>query len=633
MDLYLGSSLILLIVAIWINTKRGCSQGCAFLESFFLFFYGLFSIVYLVSDYFTHSGITPAVLNTLESGLVGAGFYEYRYLILIVFFGAIAFFCFLYFRYKKLISREIKRDSTINYFSILLLAFSIFMHPATIDVYEIYKKFHMKNSHDFYKYYKTPNRKVERPSMNLVFIYAESLEQTYFDKKIFPGLMEHLSGLQKDAIRFTEIHQVASTGWTIAGMVASQCGIPLFTTSQGNSMRGSDEFLEDAVCLGDVLKSSGYHLTFMQGASLSFSGKGNFYKTHSFDEVYGLDELMKKEQDYRNGWGLYDDTVLGKVYDKFEELSKRGKPFGLFLLTLDTHHPRGMTSKSCENIPYGNGENPILNAVHCSDKLLYEFINKIRNSNYSKNTIIVLVSDHLAMGNTASGYLAKGKRRDLFLVFDPRQEGVEIGRPGTTLDTGATILGFLGIEEDIGLGRNLLTKATLYETIKDLNQKLWSWRNDILELWNFPKVSDKIKIVPREKKVYFGHKLYSYPLLVKIENDKMIPYFDFDDPITYSLPTTLIGYLDTFLPTDRFIWIDKCEKVDLLFHDSSAPRKEGYCLAEGSLVGNIRLIHLNDRSADYDINSKRDDSEKSLSLYFERKKTIKRLLQNKRVNR
>jgi len=48
-----------------------------------------------------------------------------------------------------------------------------------------------------------------------------------------------------------------------------------------------NNFMPDAVCLGDILKSRGYHLEFMGGANNEFAGKGLFYKNHGFVSVEG----------------------------------------------------------------------------------------------------------------------------------------------------------------------------------------------------------------------------------------------------------------------------------------------------------------------------------------------------------
>lgn len=107
---------------------------------------------------------------------------------------------------------------------------------------------------------------------NLVYIYAESLERTYLDENLFPGLITELKELEQSALSFTGLEQVSGTHWTIAGMVASQCGIPLVTASGGNAMSGIDRFLPGATCLGDVLHTRGYNLIYMGGADNDFAG-------------------------------------------------------------------------------------------------------------------------------------------------------------------------------------------------------------------------------------------------------------------------------------------------------------------------------------------------------------------------
>ena len=142
-------------------------------------------------------------------------------------------------------------------------------------------------SEQFEDYYREPvigQQKSGNPK-NLVFIYAEGLERTWFDERLFPGVMQSLSKLRDLAVDFTNINQMPFTSWTIAGIVASQCGIPLVIASQGNAMSEMDMFIPGAVCLGDLLKANGYHSEFYGGADLDFAGKGKFFRTHGFASV------------------------------------------------------------------------------------------------------------------------------------------------------------------------------------------------------------------------------------------------------------------------------------------------------------------------------------------------------------
>lgn len=140
--------------------------------------------------------------------------------------------------------------------------------------------------------------------------------------------------------------------------------------------------------------------------------------------VIGRDELAPQLDDpgYLNQWGLYDDSLLAMAKAQLDALASEPDPFALTLLTLDTHHPRGHVSRSCQDIPYtsddnpGLNDNPILDAVHCSDQLLSEFIDYLLSAESLENTLVVVVSDHLALPNTASDILNQKPRRNLFMM-------------------------------------------------------------------------------------------------------------------------------------------------------------------------------------------------------------------------
>lgn len=545
--------------------------------------------MYLSADYFTGKGITYAVLFTIEGGLQGAGFGEYIGLITVssfIFILVIAL-AYVYFHLIRNISHpKPKKIKGMVHNVFLFLAFVV--HPFCLDLYNIYTTIHVTQSNDFEKYYKKPELSNQmRHSYNLVYIYAESLEKTYFDSSIFPALMPELSALRSQGTEFTDINQVHGTGWTIGGMTSSQCGIPLFTPSWGNSMSGTDSFLSGATCLGDILKKLNYHLVFMQGSSVDFSGIRKFYATHKFDEIYGREILSKRLEKpaYYNGWGLFDDTLFPLVYEKFETLSKSNKPFALFMATIDTHHPNGMTSASCNDIPYGDGQNTILNAVHCSDRLIAQFIYKIQHSKYADNTLIVLSSDHLAMKNTATELLEKGNRKDLLLIFDPKNRvHKEINKTGSMFDVGATLLDHMGVNTALGLGRNLYKDNSLSAQFENFNNKLPTWRDEILDLWQFARLGPSYLVDLNNMHVKIGEQSYKIPILLKVnKNRTVIPFFEF-----YS-PKQMIDYLKDFSETQKFIWIDNCRKINQVFDLNMSANG---CLVQGSLSGAIDYFPL-----------------------------------------
>ncbi|SUH39939.1 phosphoglycerol transferase [Salmonella enterica subsp. enterica] len=181
----------------------------------------------------------------------------------------------------------------------------------------------------FAVYYKEPAKTIPHPKLNLVYIYGESLERTYFDNDAFPNLTPELGALKNEGLDFSHTMQLPGTDYTIAGWWLPQCGIPLFAPFEGNASASVSSFFPQNICLGDILKNSGYQNYFVQGANLRFAGKDVFLKSHGFDHLYGAEELKTVVADpsYRNDWGFYDDTVLDEAWKKFEALSRSGQRF------------------------------------------------------------------------------------------------------------------------------------------------------------------------------------------------------------------------------------------------------------------------------------------------------------------
>jgi len=287
-------------------------------------------------------------------------------------------------------------------------------------------------------------------------------------------------------------------------------------------MSGMDEFLAGAPAWTDGLNEAGYHLAFYGGAQLQFAGKGRFLKTHGFAEMVGFDELLPGVTDPgdRNNWGLMDDVLLDMAYARFEELSRERKRFGLFVLTMDTHHPDGYHSRTEADRPYGDGSNTMLSAVAMSDRLIASFVRKIRASEWGANTVIAIASDHLAMENVASDLLRKGKRRNLFLVLDPRvKEGRRVERSGATFDTGATFLPFLGFRSAVGLGRDLLSSAVSEEWLarRQATETLRAWRRELLEFWDFPRLRREVMFRADGAEVAIDGRRFRAPVLVELD--------------------------------------------------------------------------------------------------------------------
>lgn len=552
---------------------------------------GLFVILNIAlyaSDYFTGDGINDAVLYTITNSLTGAGVSKYILPGAALVIGLLA----LFFALGWILRRRRHHPLHVGYslLALLLALGSVDASPAFRQITELVKSQSRTGDPDFAVWYKEPAKSIPQPALNLVYIYGESLERTYFDSQAFPGLTPELGALKDEGLDFTHTAQLPGTDYTIAGMVASQCGIPLFAPFEGNASASMSSFFPHNLCLGDILKNSGYENHFVQGANLRFAGKDVFLKSHGFDYLTGAEELKGRVADptYRNDWGFYDDTVLDEVWQQYQQLSQSGKRFSLFALTVDTHHPDGFVSRSCERKSYAiDGKaNQSFSAVTCSQQHIAALINKIKASPWFKDTVIVVSSDHLAMNNTAWKYLSKQDRNNLFFVLrgdQPTQDVVGLKR--NTMDNGATVLDILGGDNFLGLGRSSLSGQSLSQSFLNMKDKVLAWKPDIIRLWNFPKEMKAFTVERDKEMIAFSGSRFRLPLLIRVSDQRVepLPESEYSAPLRFQLAD--------FAPRDNFVWVDRCYKMAQMWARQLALSTD-WCVSQGQLGGQQTVQHV-----------------------------------------
>lgn len=516
----------------------------------------LFITFHIISVRLNGYGINESVFYHIKNPIGGVGFSEFKVeisIMIIAIIAIIAIILFLYFANRKLNSKKYN----IAIFSIFF--FVLFLNPGFTNTLGFIKN-HYTGSVSKPSEYLDVDIKNSK-SRNLVLIYLESLENTYTNEEVFPGLTPNINYLKEGAVVFENLEMPTGSEWTIAGMVASQCGIPLVTsTGSGNSMGQSQKFLPNANCLGDILNKNGYDNYYYGGADTNFAGKKKFYENHGFSNINGLNELRsRREVSSTSSWGIYDDELFDIIKNDFKILDKN-KNYAWINLSLDTHHPFGHVSPSCENIKYKDGAIKILNAVHCTDFLLKNFVDYVRDSD--PNAIIAIASDHLAMPNDAKEILSKQDRKNLFFILNSQLPSQKISAPASTYDIAPTLLAVMGFDNSgMGWGRNLLKNNSLlsdFSNVRQFNSYVASFRGFHQSFHGFHKKFNSLK----KNNNFFDLNDFEIhaPFAIKINKKKYVEDIFF--PGEGGDKAFFRNILNSYDGSD-FVYVNTCSKINL----------------------------------------------------------------------
>ena len=304
----------------------------------------------------------------------------------------------------------------------------------------------------------------DRP--NIIHIFLESAELTLGNEKHFGPAMRPILELQNRGLSASNILQVRNTDWTMAGMVAANCGVPLiqpWLVASRNSSANVSRFLPNAICLGDILKADGYNTEYLMGADINFAGTGDFYHDHGFQKLNGFGELTETYPNERADWGLSDAAVFKHAELRIRDLSAQTQPYLLTLSSIGGHGPSGFLSPACMDgtIPLKSTV-PIGMGVECANALARKMLDALEADGVLENTIVILQSDHLLMGSEFAPKLNQLDRRNLFIAFGPNIAPEVIARKATMVDVYPTILEILGYKLPRGsaaLGVSLYSKT------------------------------------------------------------------------------------------------------------------------------------------------------------------------------
>jgi hypothetical protein len=255
-----------------------------------------------------------------------------------------------------------------------------------------------------------------------------------------PSLTPHLDSLAEDSLLFTRLYATSRSG--PAGQVSLTLSVP---PSPGRVPlpRTRSEGLGS---LGDVFRSKGYDVLYLQGEAGHLDNMADFFAANGYSvidpSVPVVSALSHRSLPHTLRSDLPDEQIYARVLTELDHSHTLGRKCFAQVMLRSNHspyeYPEGRIDLPPRSGPVG--------ALRYSDWALGEFMNRARQQPWFNQTIFVLVSDH------AGGVAARqpGMNLDDFHIpllihapglITPRR----VDTVASQMDVGPTVLGLMNI--------------------------------------------------------------------------------------------------------------------------------------------------------------------------------------------
>lgn len=294
-------------------------------------------------------------------------------------------------------------------------------------------------------HHQTPVQKRPRP-LNLVIVLEESLGATFVESLGGTPVTPRLEALKESGWWFENLYATGTR--SVRGIEAVVSG---FLPSPARSVVKLSLSQTGFFTLGDLLERKGYDTGFIYGGEAHFDNMRSFFTGNGFDEI--VDQKDYANPAFTGSWGVSDEDLFAKAHEDLQRLHAAGKPFFRLVFSSSNHTPFEYPDNRIER--YDEEKNTVNNAVKYADHALGDFIDAARNSDYWKDTLVLIVADHDA--RVWGDELVPIKNFQIpGLILGADIEGRQIDTLTSQIDLAPTLLSIMGIaSEHPMIGRDL----------------------------------------------------------------------------------------------------------------------------------------------------------------------------------
>lgn len=473
----------------------GTKKSNVIFSSIFLFLFAFFALLYIYVGRFFPDMDVDQLFFTLFAQQVGMSgeLLQAAVLMLLVipFLVAVCNFTLGSFKLYITIDFSIKTGNifpiTIGkkiFFSCVLACFALLVLFIRFPIIQFIKREMAPHSTFYEMYYIDPQKvqfKFPEKKKNLIFIYLESLEAEG-SGDILNGvdLIPELSELAKNNLSFSHNEGLggALQVWGTTNSIASCCnthvGLPMVMYVDGRFGKYATGLFSKAYGLGNILSNEGGYLTsYLIGSYGSYYGMNLFLESHGFPlkSLEYWKKIKKVPDDYFVWWGVEDKKLVEYAKEELLSLASQQKPFAFSVFFEDPHVYGGYVCEECGR-KYSKS---IHNVYECTSRRIGKFIEWMKGQDFYKDSVIVILGDHLYMGDDLYDDYAKTTNKycrhayNVFINIDKDYSKFAKNRSYCTFDYFPTIIDCLGIEyeeQGLGIGRSLVREGkTLLEEL------------------------------------------------------------------------------------------------------------------------------------------------------------------------
>lgn len=269
---------------------------------------------------------------------------------------------------------------------------------------------------------------------NVVVIMLESFSRYIMTETgHVKGITPNLDRYSKEGLYFSRFY--ANSFRTDRAIVSILSGLPAQPTMSLMDMPRKSTALPS---IASALDGAGYESTFYYGGDTNFSNMKSYLIGTGFRNVVSDVDFPKEL--HTGKWGVADGPVYERMLKDMTSADKTTKHLRV-VMSESSHEPFDVPFKS-------HVKDPVLNAFFYADKCLGEFVEGMRKMPEWKNTLVLIVPDHLGAFPENIDNYAMWRYELPMIILGGQVAPQRVETIGCQSDIPATLLGILGVKHE-----------------------------------------------------------------------------------------------------------------------------------------------------------------------------------------